>query len=83
MLKDLIVIGLWTLAMFFCILRRKQIDVFAYRVWVEFKDIFLKKNVPVVQGETEEQKQARFNSGVQAGNELYSEGNKDAMVQKL
>lgn len=74
MLKDFIVIGLWTLAMFFCILHKPQLIEFERSVWNSFKDIFIKKNVPTVPHESLEHRQARFNSGAEAGNELYAEG---------
>ncbi len=74
MLKDFIVIGLWTLAIMLTLIYGKKIDLFTRNVWVAFKEVFFKKNVPAVQGETQEQKQARFDSGASAGNELYAEG---------
>ena len=74
MLQDFIVIGLLTLAIMLTLIFGEQIDMFLHIVWVSFKDIFFKKNVPEVQGETQEQKQARFDSGASAGNELYAEG---------
>ena len=74
MLQDFIVIGLLTLAIMLTLVYGKQIDLFIHTIRVAFKDIFFKKNVPEVQVETQEQKQARFDSGASAGNELYAEG---------
>ena len=84
MLKDLIVLTVWTVAMGFCIVNEKELIKLERKLWRKIKKYvraFIKSLICCARDlfapvpETDKQREARFNSGAEAGNELYSEGN--------
>ena len=84
MLKDLIVLTVWTVAIGFCIVNEKELIKLERKLWRKIKKyarVFIKSLICCARDlfapvpETDKQREARFNSGAEAGNELYSEGN--------
>lgn len=84
MLKDLIVLTVWTVAIGFCIVNEKELIKLERKLWRKIKKYvraFIKSLICCARDlfapvpETDKQREARFNSGAEAGNELYSEGN--------
>lgn len=83
LLKDLIVLTVWTVAMGFCIVNEKELITLERKLWRKIKKYakaFIKSLICCARDlfapvpETDKQREARFNSGAEAGNELYSEG---------
>ena len=84
LLKDFIVLTCWTVAIGFCIVNEKELIKLEHKLWRKIKKYvraFIKSLICCARDlfapvpETDKQREARFNSGAEAGNELYSEGN--------
>ena len=84
LLKDFIVLTCWTLAIGFCIVNEKWLIKLERKLWRKIKKyvrVFIKSLICCARDlfapvpETDKQREARFNSGAEAGNELYSEDN--------
>lgn len=83
LLKDFIVLTCWTVAIGFCIVNEKELIKLERKLWRKIKKYvraFIKSLICCARDlfapvpETDKQREARFNSGAEAGNELYSEG---------